>query len=181
MNSITSIAISSQNNTGKTTLSSVLSERLQWKHIRIGEEFRKLANEYNLDIEKFGSIPDEKLILIDEIMKKRMSIEEKKIWDGRLSCFLARGRKDILKVFCTADLNVRIIRASIRSNIDHDTAKKQILDREIEEKKVFHRLYHLDNPYDKKWIDLILNTSTNSPSELAQIVIENINLSKRSL
>jgi len=171
MDKITSIAISGQNSTGKTTLCTVLSKRLQWNHVKIGQVFRGLAKKYNLEIEQFGSVPDDFLMEVDSEMQKRMASETSIIWDGRLSCFYARDRVDIFKIFCKADLEVRSYRASVRDKVTIDVAKGQILSREEEEKRVFTRLYNLEDPYDKQWIDLEVDTSTNTPEEIADFIL----------
>ena len=176
MSKYVSLALSGSNSTGKTTLCEVLSNKLGWNHVTVGQEFRRLANEYNLKIEDFGSIPDKILRQVDVIMRERMTNEQKTIWDGRLSCFLARDHKEIYKVLCTASLEVRAHRSSERENISLTEAKQLILNREIEERQVFNRLYGLDNPFDEIWIDLIVDTSRNTPEELAYIVLDSIGI-----
>ena len=171
MKKIVSIAVSGPNGTGKTTICTNLSRRLQWEHVNVGQEFRRLAEEFNLLIEDFGSVPDEILLQIDELMKNRMANETNTIWDGRLSCFLSRDRPDIFKILCTADFEIRASRTSIRDIIPLEEAKELIIAREDEEKNVFRRLYKLEDPFDLRWIDLVVDTSYNTPQELAEKII----------
>jgi cytidylate kinase len=100
-------------------------------------------------------------------MKKRMYSQKNVIWDGRLACFLAKDKKDILKVFCKSNFETRVERTSVRDNISLEKARNLILKREKEEAGVFNRLYGLENPYKKEWIDIFLDTSNQSPEALA--------------
>jgi len=163
--------MSGANGTGKTTLCSVLSDRLQWKHVRIGHEFRRISKELKLEIKDFGSIPDELLREVDLIIDQKMASEEQVVYDGRLSCFLARNRANIFKIVCKADLEIRVKRTATRDNLTIAKARKKILDREMEEKTVFKRLYDLDNPFDHQWIDLVVDASNKTPEELGSDII----------
>jgi len=171
---ITNIAISGPNNSGKTTICNLLSQELGWEHIKIGEEFRKLTDQYNLDIEDFGSIPDEQLMHIDEMMKQRMRKDTHLIWDGRLSCFLAKERQDIFKILCTADFETRVQRASNRMKLDLYKAKIRINQREREENEVFKRLYQLDDPFMASWFDLTIDTSDCTPEQAVDEILSHI-------
>lgn len=163
--------MSGANGTGKTTLCSVLSARLRWKHVKIGEEFRRIAEEFKLDIKDFGSVPDDVLHKVDLIMEEKMAVEKQVVYDGRLSCYLARNRPNIFKILCRANLDVRVERTSIRDNMTIEEAKKQIKAREVEEKKVFKRLYELENPFDLQWIDLVVDSSDKTPEALVSEII----------
>ena len=171
------MAVSGSNSTGKTTLCKVLSMRLNWKHVTVGGEIRKLAEEFNFNIEEFGSLPDEILIEVDNRMRERMTTEKNTIWDSRLSCYLSKDFDKIFKVLCVANINVRTLRSSKRDKISVDDARKLIYKRESEESAVFKRLYGLSNPFNEKWMDLIIDTSYLTPEELAQKVITVLELS----
>lgn len=174
-----SIAVSGKCSTGKTTLCENISNIIHWKHIDIGSEFKRLSKEYNLTIEKFGSLPDAILRSIDDRLKERMNKEYEIIWDSRLSCYLAKDNPNILKVYCYVDLKTRINRTMQRDNISFDEANIKINLRDKEELNVFRRLYNLDNFYSKKWINYKIDTSKDDPITLAKKVIENFNNYKK--
>lgn len=171
---ISAIAISGANGTGKTTLCSVLSDRLRWKHVNIGQEFRRITEGFKLDIKDFGSVPDDVLQKVDLIMEEKMDEEEHVIYDGRLSCYLARNRPNIFKILCKANLDVRVERTSTRDNITIEEAKKRIQAREVEEREVFKRLYNLENPFDLQCIDLVVDASEKNPEELVNEIFDAI-------
>ena len=174
-----SIAVSGKCSTGKTTLCENIANIIHWKHIDIGSEFKRLSKEYNLTIEKFGSLPDAILRSIDDRLKERMNKEYGIIWDSRLSCYLAKDNPHIFKVYCYVDLKTRINRTMQRDNISFDEANIKINLRDKEELNVFRRLYNLDNFYSKKWINYKIDTSKDDPITLAKKVIENFNNYKK--
>ncbi len=174
-----SLSVSGQCCSGKSTLCKILSKKLNWAHVNVGNEYRKIARLKGLEIEKFGSIPDILLRQIDDQIHQRIQTETNIIWDGRLACYLARDNMKIFKVYCLADLDIRAERAANRDKMPLEKAKRKVLTRDVEEANVFKRLYNISTQYNLKWVDLRLNTSSNSPEELANIIIRalrNVNL-----
>lgn len=172
-----SLAVSGQCCSGKSTLCKILSKKLNWTHVNVGNEYRKIARLKGLEIEKFGSIPDTLLRQIDDQIRQRIRNETNTIWDGRLVCFLAHDNMKVFKVYCVADLDVRAMRSGNRDKMPFEKAKRKVLTRDVEEADVFKRLYSILNPYNSKWVNLRLDTSSNSPEELANIVIQALHTS----
>ena len=83
---ITSLAISGQCSSGKSTVSKLLAKKLGWNNVNIGNEFKRIAAEQGLPIEHFGSIPEKVLRAIDSQNEERIITERNVIWDGRLTC-----------------------------------------------------------------------------------------------
>jgi cytidylate kinase len=167
-----SLAVSGECSSGKSTLCGILSQYLSWPHVDIGSEFRRIAKLRGLSIEAFGSIPDPLLRQIDKQIQHRMKTEVGKVWDGRLTCYLARNNTTIFKIHCLADFDVRAERLANRNKISLEEAKRKVLARDKEEADVFERLYGVSNPYSKRWENLHLDTSCNSPEELAKVVLQ---------
>lgn len=175
-----SLAISGQCCSGKSTLCRILSKKLNWSHVNIGNEYRKIAKSEGLEIEKFGSIPDILLRQIDDQIHQRIQTEANMIWDGRLACYLARDNVKTFKVYCAAGLDVRAERSASRDKISFEEARRKVLARDTEEANVFKRLYNILNPGSKKWVNLRLDTSYNSPEELADTVLRALSLDRLS-
>ncbi|MCW4049904.1 MAG: cytidylate kinase family protein [Candidatus Bathyarchaeota archaeon] len=171
MSKYNSIAISGLCCTGKSTLCQLLSDYLNYEHVDIGQEFKKMIKKSGLRIEQFGSLPDETLRNMDTQIIKRMRSETDIVWDSRLSCYLARNYPNIFKIFVHADMETRINRYISRNNISRADAEHLILKRENEEKTVFKRLYSIDDPYQSEWVDFSLDTSRNDPQELMEIIL----------
>jgi predicted cytidylate kinase len=168
----TSVAVSGQCSSGKSTLCILLAQKLGWRYVNVGNEFKRLATKYKLEIEDFGSIPENILRNIDTQIEKRIKQEHNVIWDSRLTCYLAREYSHIFKVYCEADLDIRAKRTSGRDEISFEKAIQIVRSRDKEEETVYKRLYRLHSPYDPSWIDLILDTSKNKPEELVDMVIK---------
>ena len=168
---ITSFAISGQCSSGKSTLSKFLARELGWNYVNVGNEFKRLAEEHRLSIENFGSIPKKVLRAIDSQNEKRIKNECNIIWDGRLTCYLARSFRNVFKVYCKASLEIRAQRTATRDYISFSEAKKRILARDQEEKEVFRRLYGISELQNMKWINLIIDTSFDSPETLVLKVL----------
>jgi len=166
-----SLAVSGECSSGKSTLCRILSQRLNWAHVDVGNEFRRIAKLRGLKVEEFGSIPDPLLRQIDDHIQHRIKTEVNTIWDGRLTCYLARNSMKIFKVYCVATLNVRAERSANRNKISFKEARISVLARDIEEADVFKRLYGISNPYDPEWVNLWLDTSAKSPEELAVMIL----------
>lgn len=169
-----SLAISGQCCSGKSTLCKILSGKLGWLHVDVGGEIRKLAREQGLQIEKFGLIPERSLLGIDALIKQQIIAYENRIWDGRLSCYLSRDNPRIFKAYCKAPFEVRIERCAIRDKLSLKEARKKIVIREKEETSVFKKLYDLSSPYSAGWVNLCLDTSLNTPQKLSERVIRAI-------
>lgn len=169
-----SLAVSGECSSGKSTLCRTLSQRLNWAHVDVGNEFRKIADIRGLRIEEFGSIPDPLLRQIDDQIRNRIQTEANVIWDGRLACFLARDNMKVFKLYCVASLDVRANRLANRNKISFEEARRKVLARDSEEADVFKRLYGVSHPYSKKWVNLRLDTSHSSPEELANVVLRTL-------
>jgi cytidylate kinase len=109
---ISSLSVSGQCSSGKSTLSKLLVHKFNWKYVSVGKEVQRLATEYGFPIEKFGLIPDDILHGIEDKNGQRIKSERNIVWDGRLTCFLARSYKRVLKVYCYANFEKRAKRTS---------------------------------------------------------------------
>ena len=73
---ISSLAVSGQCSSGKSTLSQLLAQKFSWNYINVGEEVKRLATERGLPIEKFGLLPEDVLRGIDIINGERIKSEK---------------------------------------------------------------------------------------------------------
>jgi predicted cytidylate kinase len=164
-----SIAVSGQACSGKSTICHRLSDKLGWQHVNIGEEFRRLAARNHLAIEEFGSVPEKELRRIDTEIIHRIRKEPNIIWDGRLACYLSRGIENVFKVYCLLPIETRSERLANREKIAFKDAESRIMKRDVEEKEVFKRLYALSDPYSPEWVNLKVETL-----EPLEILVEQI-------
>ncbi|MGD0995466.1 MAG: cytidylate kinase family protein [Candidatus Bathyarchaeia archaeon] len=171
-----SVAVSGQSCSGKSTLCNLLANQLCWTHVDIGAEFRKLVINNRLEIEQFGHIPEDQLHKIDEQIAGRILTEPYRVWDGRLACYLSQQLKSVLRVYCTAPIEIRSQRLAKREKMSIQTAWAKIEKRDAEEQEVFERMYALSDPYNPKWIDLRVET-LGSPEALILPILNRLMLS----
>lgn len=168
------IAISGDIGTGKTTLAKKLSEKLGWKHTNAGDYFRAWHKENNIPLNETEKIPPEKDKELDFGFQKLMKDEEHTIFESRLAGYLAKDFEDVFKVLCIADLEVAIKRAGIRDEVSDDEAKQNVSIRSKALKEKFKKLYGVDDYLDPKYFDLVIDSTTNSPEENLEIVLEKL-------
>lgn len=168
------IAISGDTGTGKTTLSKNLSKKLGWQTINGGEFFRAWHKEHHIPIEETDRVPIELDNQIDFDFQKEMKSESGVIFETRLAGFLARDIKDVFKILCIADFEKAVARAGHRDKQDLKEAIKDAHFRSNSLKKKFQRLYGPANYLDPQYFDLVVDTTTKTPEEVLQIVLEKI-------
>jgi len=163
---ISSIAISGQACSGKTTLANMLAANLGWNHVNVGQAFRDLAKASGILIENFGSLDDVSLRKVDQEVQVRMKRTSRHVWEGRLTAWLARPLPDVMSIYCLAEDATRATRCAKRQGISLDEAKGLIFKRDEEERVVFKRLYNISDIRKETRFDLSIDTSRKSPKEL---------------
>ncbi|ADP77678.1 cytidylate kinase [Methanothermus fervidus DSM 2088] len=165
------ITISGLAGSGTTTLSKILSKKLNYKHISAGDIFRKMAEERNmslLEFSKFAEENEEIDIKIDEKQAELAKNSDNLIIEGRLSGHFVDAD---LKVWLTAPFDVRAKRISKRESKPLEVVKKEIKRREKSEALRYKKIHGIDiNNLDI--YDLIINSSTFSAEEIAEIIIK---------
>jgi predicted cytidylate kinase len=156
---ISSISVGGLVCSGKTTLANLLAKEFGWTHINSGERVRTLVQESGLPIEKFGSLDDIALRIVDDKITREMAAKDLCIWEGRLTPWLSRQFPNYLRIYCVASQDVRAHRYAKREDIDITKASQLIHKREEEEANVFNRLYGLTDLLASSALDLTLDTS----------------------
>jgi len=152
------IAICGAHGVGKTTVAKLVAQELNLRYISAGQIFRRLAKEYNMDLQKFSKFAEENFKIDREIDNKILE-EAKKggvVLDGRITAWIAKDYTD-LKVLLIAPLEVRVSRIAKRDGISFEEALKETREREDSEVKRYEELYKI-NPDDFMIFDLIINT-----------------------
>ncbi len=165
------ITISGPHGSGKSTIAKEIAKALNLKYVSSGQTFRRLAKEYNCDLEEFSrkceqdhSI-DRKIdqITIDEAKKDDVVLE------GQLASWMANDFVNF-SIYVTASLDTRVERIAKRDDIDFKTAKKITLARTKSEVQRFKRMYKIDIE-NKEIYDLILKTDRLTKEEVNNILI----------
>jgi len=167
------IAISGKNiASGSTTLANKLTKKLGWKFYSAGEMFRQYCNEKGWPIERYKDVPDRVDIELDEKAKKILETKEKIIYEGWLVGWISRDMSHVFKILCTAPLKTRIKRFANRERVGLKEARKKVIYRDKTTLTKHKRLYNISNRFDKKYFDLVLNTSKLTPEEEVKEVLK---------
>ena len=84
----------------------------------------------------------------------------------------ARGLKHVLKVLLMCDDALRIDRVVNRDNVTVEEAKEHIRMREEANIGKWKRLYKVDDFWDPKYYDLVINTYSHGPRETLELVLQ---------
>lgn len=162
------ITISGPPGSGTSTLSKMLSARLNMELISIGDIFRKMAEERCMSLEEFGLLAkcnedvDRKL---DEEQKKIAGEKDNIILEGRLSGFLVDAH---LKVWLKAPIEVRAERIAQREGKSVPKAMEETSEREECERERYLKYYNIDIK-DLSVYDLVIDSSKWNPEEISEI------------
>ena len=171
----TIITITGDLGSGKTTVSNLLTERLNYNYIATGKIQREIADKYNmstLTLNKFAETHPEIDIEIDSTFKS-LNNSSNLIVDSRMAWFFIPKS---FKVFLKSDLEVSIYRISCdgeRLNENYtsiEEATNHIIARKESENKRYQELYRVDCA-DLNHYDLIIDTSFTTPEKVADLII----------
>ncbi len=188
---ICNITVSGRIASGQTTLAKSLSEVLGWKFWEGGaltEEYflNTLKNNDEVDV---SARPDEHELWMDGLIKEMLKKDTHQLIQSNLAGFNAQGIKGVFKILtvCEDDkgvdqVNVRIDRLVNRKDVSVAEAKRNIIERERQNRLKWSRLYVNSNPewvyWDRKYYDLVINTYLLSRSEGVDTVLDNIGFVK---
>ncbi|PIZ86132.1 hypothetical protein COX94_01000 [Candidatus Nomurabacteria bacterium CG_4_10_14_0_2_um_filter_33_9] len=163
----TVITISGLAGVGTTTLAEGLQKITGYGLYSAGPQFRRIANENSLDINRTSEFPIEFHRTVDErmldVMRSGMSV----IVEGWLQGYVARVN-DIVseRILVVCDESVRFERISKREKIDFSEAKKVTELRERENRQMFYDLYQISNFQDLAYYTFVLDSGKMTAGEM---------------
>ncbi len=170
------ITISGRAGSGKSTVAKIIIKQLGLAHYSMGELMRELATERGMSLLELSREAEKDPSIDREIDRRTEELGKTKdnfIIDSRLAFhFIA----DSIKIFLDVELKEaarRIfndLRPNEKENISKEETEKNILRRENSEKQRYKKYYNLD-PYDKKYYDIIIDTTRISPAAVAENII----------
>jgi cytidylate kinase len=172
------ITISGLPGSGTTTVSKKMAKRLKLRYVDAGKIFRKLADDYNMELADFGSYATDHPEIDNELDQKQLEIakEGQVIIEGRLAGWFLNER-DIpaFKVWLEAPLETRVKRVVKREKKPSEIIEKEILEREKSEKERYKKIYNF-NLLDLSLYNLVINTTDYTPDEICDVIIEQMKL-----
>jgi CMP/dCMP kinase len=168
------IVISGGIGTGKTTLAKNLASKLGWKFVSSGEYFRNWYKEHNYSVDQIDKLPDEVDREADAGFEKLIENDSNVVFESQLGSYLARNSQNTYKVLCIAKLDESMRRAASREGISLEDAVKVSSERTNNLDERYKRLYDVEDRFDPKLFDLVVNTTSLSPEEVMNQVLEKI-------
>jgi cytidylate kinase len=177
-----SIAISGRPGAGRSTLLKNLQDivvPLGWETFSGGEWSRKFAIEsgahkaddptHHLATD-YGDEVDHQ---IDAAMREKLSNPTVHVAvESWIAGWNMRGLTHVLKVLLMCEDSLRIDRIVNRENITVDEAKQHIRDREDANIEKWKRMYGVEDFWDPKYYDLVINTYSHGPKETVDLVLQ---------
>jgi len=169
------ITITGDLGSGKSTVSRLLCERLNYNHVYTGKIQRAIAQKYNmttLELNKYAETHPEIDEEIDSTFKS-LNNSTDLIVDSRLAWFFIPSA---FKVFLQTDVVVaakRISNDNLRENegyLSAEEAVEKIIARKNSENKRYMELYGADCN-DLSQFNLVIDTSFISPEGVADMII----------
>lgn len=177
-----SVAISGRPGAGRSTLLKNLRphlEPLQWEFFSGGEWSRQfsiqqgkhdpndpkhhLATDYGDDVDH----------QIDQALREKISHPEVHMAvESWIAGWNARGFSHVLKVLLMCDDALRIDRIVNRENSTVEEAKDHMRAREDANLSKWKRLYGVDDFWDPKYYDLVINTYSHGPGQTLELVLQ---------
>lgn len=168
------IVISGEIGTGKTTLAYNLARELGWEALSGGQFIRKWHEEHSLPLNDTMKIPEEVDREMDMSFKKRMKEDKGVIFESHLAGWLAKDFPETLKVLCIADFEVMMERVAERQGVSVEEARQEYSKRPMDLYKKFKRLYGVENNFDRRYFDLIIDTTNLTKEEVVEKVLEKL-------
>ena len=177
-----SVAISGRPGAGRSTLFANLKphlEKLGWEFFSGGDWSRQfsikagkhdpsdprhhLATDYGEDIDH----------QIDAAMREKISNPNTHMAiESWIAGWNARGIPHVLRVLLMCDDALRIDRVVNRDNVSVENAKIHLKEREDTNLAKWKRMYGVDDFWDPKYYDLVINTYSHGPKETLALVLQ---------
>lgn len=170
------ITISGTPGSGKSTVCTLLEEKLKLRYVYSGMIFRSLAKKHNMTLADFGKYCENNREIDHELDDQQLEILRKGdvILEGRLAGWLAfRNKISALKVMLDTDIQTRAERIVKRENGDVEKRKQEIIEREKSERARYQKYYNIDLK-DTSIYDLVIDTRDLTPEEIVEIILEKI-------
>jgi predicted cytidylate kinase len=173
---MTTITISGNPGSGKSTVAKLLEKKLGIKYIYSGMIFRELAEKYDMTLEEFGKYCEENSEIDKELDDRQLEILKKGnvILEGRLAGWLAhRNNISAFKIAIVTDINIRAERIVNREKGSVEVRKEEILERERSENTRYKKYYNIDLK-DTSIYDIVIDSGDKSPEEILNLIIQKL-------
>lgn len=175
------ITLSGYPGSGKSSVARLVAQRLGMKRSSMGDLRRQLAQERGMTIDEWnalGETSDETDVPVDERQRTLGKQEDNFIIDGRISWyFIPHSFKVFLdvdpvegarRIFAHAKEGARM---SEKTYASADEVRKQAMERSASDNVRYGKYYGIRWD-DKSRFDLVIDTTSASPEDIAERIIE---------
>ena len=160
---------------GKSTVSKILTERLNYDYVYTGKIQREIANRYQMSTLELNQYAETHPEIDEEIDATFKALNDSTglIVDSRLAWFFI---PDSFKVYLKCNIDIAATRISndkqrkSEQYISHEEAVQNIIARKESENKRYMELYGADCA-DESNFNLMVDTSFITPEEVADVII----------
>lgn len=171
------IAISGPAGSGKTTVCMLVAQRLGYDFVLMGQVFRKMALEREMDLEVFGRLAEENETIdkeLDERMLALAKASEDIVLEGRLTGLMLRHHSvPAMAVHISAPEEVRVRRIAQRERKPDEEARKELRMRENSERKRYLAYYGIDL-LDASAYDMCIDSSSTPADKIADMIVDKV-------
>ena len=167
------IAISSRSGCGNTTVTRLVSERLGYPMINF--TFRQMAKERGVDFWEFCQMAERDYDIDKELDRRQVEIamaEKNCVLGSRLAIWMLE--KADLKVYLTATPETRARRIQKREGGTFDERYSETIRRDMNDSARYMKIYGIDNTTPETVADIVIDTDTKDPEEIASIIVERV-------
>ncbi len=160
-NSITkngiTVTVSGLSGVGKGTVAEAIAQALGLRKIAMGDVFRKIAKERNLELEKFSAVREAEIDYDLEITALECAMAGGVVLDGRMTG-LAAGDYADCRILLECGMEDKSVRVAKREKITVDEARKKLMERDAADSAKYVKLYGSDGS-DRAIYDVVIETS----------------------
>ena len=165
------ITVSGAIGSGKSTVSKLLAKKLKYNYYSIGKIMRELAKEKGISLHKLSAQAEKNPSIDKELDKRQIEIGKKEdnfVMDSRIGFHFI---PDSFKIFLDVDIPTAAKRILNEKRGDEvyktlDEAILFIKKRAESETVRYKKYYKIDFP-NRKYFDLIINTSSKTANEVS--------------
>ena len=166
------IAISGKSGCGNTTVSTLVADRMNYELINF--TFRTLAKEKGIEFWQFCNMAETNDEIDKELDNRQVEMAHAAkdcVLGSRLAIWMLENAD--LKVYLHASMEERAMRIQKREGGSFHQRLEETTRRDEKDTARYKRIYNIDNT-DSSVADLVINTDTMEPIEVADVIVKKV-------
>lgn len=151
------ITVSGISGVGKGTIAETVAKDLGLQKIVMGDVFRSIAKQRNMELEKFSAVREDEIDYEIEKICLELAMAGNVVLDGRMTGMTAGGHADC-RVLIECDMEKKSARVAKRENISPQEATARLKARDASDSAKYFQLYGFDGS-DRSFYDVVIDTT----------------------